>query len=118
MGLDFFIERKRKGKPYESNTWEEVVYGRNCYKVREIILQNISTYDQDTCEAKLTIGTLNDLIGKLAEYISSRNLNNEYIFCDDNYIKALDFLSQLAKVVYDHYFDYENDYEYRLINSF
>lgn len=121
MGLDFIIEKKRKGEAYESDAWEEVAYGRNCYKVKEIVLDNISTYDKDKFEAKLSIGTLNNLVGKLAEYTSNRNLNDDYTFEDDDYTKTLDFLSQLAKAINIHCLDKEYDgieYEYRLINSF
>lgn len=121
MGLDFIIQRKRKGETYESDAWEEVVYGRNCHNVKKIVLENISTYDRDKFEAKLSIGTLNNLVGKLAEYTSSRNLNDDYIFEDDDYTKTLDFLSQLAKAIHDHCIDKEYDdieYEYRLIDSY
>lgn len=121
MGLDFTIQRKRKGEAYGSDAWEEVVYGRNCHNVKKIVLENISTYDKEKCVAELTIGTLNNLIGKLAEYTSNRNLNEEWVFEDDDYVKTLDFLSQLARAVYEHCLakEYDNiEYEYRLIDSY
>lgn len=121
MGLDFYIERRKKGEAYKSDGWEEIVVGRNCRKVKEIVLENISTYDRDKYEAKLTIGTLNNLVGKLAEYTSNRNLNEEWVFEDDDYTKTLNFLFQLARAVYEHCLDkeYNNiEYEYRLIDSY
>lgn len=121
MGLDFIIQRKRKGEAYESDAWEEVVYGRNCYNVKKIVLENISTYDEEKNIAELTIGTLNNLIGKLAEYTSNRNLNEKWVFEDVDYTKTLNFLFQLARAVCEHCLDkeYNNiEYEYRLIDSY
>lgn len=121
MGLDFGVVKKRKGKAYESDCWEDVVWGRNCHKVKEIVLDNISSYDKENCEAKLSIGTINNLIIKLAESLKSYDLNNKDTFENDDYTKTLDFLSGLAKGIYKDCIDYEYggiSYEYKLIDSF
>ena len=122
MGLDFGIVRKRKGEAYESDGWEDVVWGRNCREVKKIVLENISTYGKEAKnEAPLTIGTLNNLVIKLAESLDSYNLNEKYTFEDENYQKTLIFLSELARGIYDGCLDYEyeeKEYEYKLIDSF
>lgn len=121
MGLDFGIRRKKKGEAYASDAWEDMVYGRNCHKVKDIVLSNISTYDKDNYEAKLTIGTLNNLAIKLAESLKEYNLNNEDTFYNDDYTKTLDFLSQLSETIKQHCIDFEYDgfdYDYLLYDSF
>ncbi len=121
MGLDFGIVRKKKGEAYASDAWEDVVWGRNCHEVKKIVLQNISTYDEEKFEAPLTIGTLNNLVVKLAESLENYNLNEKYTFEDDRYTKTLSFLSELTAGIYNHCTDYEFEgieYEYKLIDSF
>lgn len=120
MGLDFYIMKKRKGEAYRSDNWEETVYGRNCWSVRELVLDNISTYDSEKQEAELTIGTLNNLLIKLSENLKNYNLNDEDTFLLDDYTKLLDWISQLAKTIKVHCYWMENgiEYEYMLIDSY
>ena len=121
MGLDFIIERKRKGEAYESDAWKDCVIGRNCHHVKELTLQNIGSYNKETFTADLNIGTLNKLLKVYADDIQSWNLNNEECFYDDNYTKTLNWMSELAQAIYEHAIDYEYEgveYKYRLIDSF
>lgn len=121
MGLDFIIKRKKKGEAYKSDTWQDVVVGRNCYNVKEIILNNISTYNKDTQIAELTIGTLNNLLMILTNELGNINLNDKYSITDDNYIRLLSFISELSNCIYRHCIDYTFDgieYEYILVDSY
>lgn len=121
MGLDFIIQRKRKGEVYESDAWEEVVYGRNCWNVRDIVLKNISTYDEKTYTAKLNIGTLHNLVIKLAEDLKDYNLNNKETLKGDRYVKTMGFLGELASGLKEVALDYDFEdieYEFRLIDSY
>lgn len=121
MGLDFGIIRKRKGEAYKADTWDDIVWGRNCYEVRRTVLNNISTYDANKCEAELSIGTLNNLVIELAKSLENYNLNNEATLINDQYQKTLKFIFELAQGIFKDCLDYDfNDikYEYRLIDSY
>ena len=119
MGLDLCIRKKRKGEAYASSNWEEIAYSRNGWEVRQIILDNISTYDEDTQTAKLTIGTLNEIIVKLAEALKEFNFND---YVDSlAYYRIANFLGQLASNLAVDIVDMEEDnifYEYCLIDSY
>lgn len=119
MGLDLYIRKKRKGEAYESSGWEDMAYTRNGWTVREIILDNISTYDQETGTAKLTIGTLNEIIVKLAETLKEYNFN-DYVNSSD-YYQVARFLGELAINLASDVVEGEEDnilYEYQLVDSY
>lgn len=121
MGLDFGIVKKRKGEAYAANAWEDLVWGRNCRAVKEIVLENISTYDSKTCEARLTIGTMNTLIMKLAEYIQQFDCNDLTNLATDDYVKTVGFLGDLSvglAVVVDDYIFEGIEYDFKLIDSY
>lgn len=121
MGLDFGIVKKRKGEAYEANTWEDLVWGRNCRAVKEIVLENISTYDSEACEARLTIGTMNTLTAKLAEYIQRFDCNDLTNLVTDDYIKTVEFLGELSiglATVIDDYIYEGIEYDFKLIDSY
>ena len=119
MGLDLYIKKKRKGEAYESSKWEDVAYTRNGWTVRQIILDNISTYDEDTYTAELTIGTLNEIIIELAKALKDFNFD-DYVE-SSSYYKIANFLGQLASNLASDVVDMEEDnifYEYCLIDSY
>lgn len=119
MGLDLYIRKKRKGEAYESSNWEDVAYTRNGWTVREIVLDSISTYDEDNYTAKLTIGTLNEIIIELAEALKDFNFDN-YVDSSE-YYKIANFLGQLASNLAADVVDMEEDnilYEYQLVDSY
>lgn len=121
MGLDFIVQRKRKGEAYEASAWEDVVIGRNCHTAKEVVLDNISTYDEEKNMAKLTIGTMNQLVFKLSEKLQEFDLNDKDVFYDAAYSKTMAFLSELAKALAVAAIDYEFDgieYDFRLIDSY
>lgn len=122
MGLDFYIEKKRKGEAYEGSNWEEVAYGRNCYAVRDAVLCYVDT-DKDDYVYPVGFGTLNNIVKALIdEAVSQRDFNNkEEMTDDDGYIKMMYFASDLAKDLAVSAADYEYEtaeYEYRIINSY
>lgn len=118
MGLDLYIRKKRKGEAYESSGWEDMAYSRNGWTVRQIILDNISTYDENTQTAKLTIGTLNEIIVKLAELLEEYNFN-DYID-SSKYYEVARFLGELATNLASDVVEREDNilYEYQLIDSY
>ena len=119
MGLDLYIRKKRKGETYKSSKWEDVAYTRNGWTVRQIILDNISTYDEDTYTAELTIGTLNEIIIELAKALKDFNFD-DYVE-SSSYYKIANFLGQLASNLASDVVDMEEDnifYEYCLIDSY
>lgn len=119
MGLDLYIRKKRKGEAYESSSWDDMAYTRNGWEVRDIILDSISTYDPETYTAKLTIGTLNEIIVNLAEALKEYNFN-DYIDSSD-YYKIANFLGELATSLASDVVEREEDdilYEYQLVDSY
>lgn len=120
MGLDFYIERRRKGEAYSSSAYEIVVCGRNCYNVRDLVLTHISTYNAETQTAPLTIGTMNELVVWLSNDLRSYNLNDKETFEDASYWKLLNWIAQLSNCIADAIIDYADgiEYEYVLVNSY
>lgn len=121
MGLDFGIVKRRKGEAYASDAWQDMVWGRNCYEAKDIVLQNISTYDEATCTAELRLGTLNNIVVELAKSLDQYDMGDKDTLCDDNYVKTANFLGQLAIAMAEIATEYEFDgieYEFQLIDSY
>lgn len=122
MGLDFFIQRHRTEEEYKSDAWEDVVYGRNCYHIREIVLNNISTYNKETQEGDLTIGTLNKLLYILSQELKEYNFSNyESLIYEHSADKLFSFISQLAETIREDLIarDYDDiHYKYKLVDSY
>lgn len=120
MGLDFCIQRRRKGEAYKSDVWTTVVSGRNCWYTRDIVLKNISTYDPDTYTAELGIGTLVEIMHKLSSDLLTFDMNDSSEFESDDFWKTSHFLGELALMIADGALDSEEgiEYDYRLIDSY
>lgn len=122
MGLDFYIEKRPKGKSFSNKNWEEITYGRNCHKVKDITLNYL---DKDTREKGIycvSFGTLNKILkGLIDELISRKNFNKKDELINDDYIKTLFFISELSKELAISMCDYEYEgieYDYRIIDSY
>lgn len=121
MGLDFGIVKRRKGEAYKSDAWKDVVWGRNCHEVKSIVLRNIDTYNEATGTAELKIGTLNNLVIELAKSLDDFNLEEKNTLFDDDYVKTVAFLGELATSIAESAYDYVFEgieYDFQLIDSY
>lgn len=133
MGLDFGIEKRRKGSAYESLEWEECAYGRNCYNVKNIFrqtLKDFDMYDEDMNKVKheydgggytpITLGAMQILIENLVTELQEVNSNflnkvDEYAVC-----QILSMIGELSDVLRDALNDYSCgiEWEYRVFDSY
>lgn len=123
MGLDFYVEKRRKGSAYEGESWEEIAYGRNCYTVRDVVFHYVDrSQDPNDYIFKVGYGTLNKIVkGLIDEAVLQRDFNDKENMVDDSYTKTLLFASELAKGLVSSAIDYEYEnaeYDYRIINSY
>lgn len=121
MGLDFRIERRRKGKNYENLEWEECFYGRNCWNVRTIFLQTIEV-DDDGCggDYPISLGAMQIIIQKLSDRLQHVDLRKLDDIDSYNVSKLLLAIKGLSNVINEALWDYESgiEYEYRVFDSY
>lgn len=118
MGLDFGIERRRKGENYRGLAWEEVCSWRNCHSVKEIFRQTIEF--NDTYYYPITIGAMQVLLKKLCDELQQENFNNIDYIDEYRVSKLLIAIEELSKIIYEALWDYQDgiEYEYRVFDSF
>ena len=119
MGLDFGIEKKRKGDAYSSLAWTDAHDPwRNCHEVKRIFCETIET--NDSYSYPITIGAMQVLIKKLADELQRVDFND--MDNVDNYSvpKLLNAISDLSEIINAAIFDYDEgiEYEYRVYDSF
>ena len=119
MGLDFGIEKRRKGDAYSSLAWEEAHYSwRNCHEVKRIFCETIET--NDTYCYPITLGAMQIIVKKLCDRLQEENFNNMDQIDDYQITKLLCAISDLCKIISDTFWDYQQgiEYEYRVYDSF
>lgn len=115
MGLDFGIQRRNISADFEGAAWEDIAWGRNCYKVRDIALSKVDT-PANTYEYKVGFKVLNNILADLAACV--KDIQDYY---ESDYYKLLYFISELADGLADTtYFmeEYNYQYEFKIINSY
>ena len=119
MGLDFGIQKRRKGKAYENLRWEDAHDSwRNCHEVKRIFKDTIE-FDDTYCYP-ISIGAMQILIKKLSDELQKVDFNRMEEVDDYGVPKLLCAIEDLTKIVNDAIWDYSQgiEYEYRVFDSF
>lgn len=119
MGLDFGIQKRRKGENYAGLLWEDAHdYWRNCHEVKRIFKETIEFNDE--YYYPISIGAMQVLIKKLSDELQEVDFNNMEDVDDYEVSKLLIAISDLCKIVNDAMWDYPQgiEYEYRVFDSF
>ncbi|MBR3833558.1 MAG: hypothetical protein IKJ73_04525 [Lachnospiraceae bacterium] len=119
MGLDFWIEKKRKGNAYSTLAWENAHEPwRNCHTVKRIFCETIET--NDTYIYPITIGAMQVIVKKLSEELQEEDFNDiENI--DYSYTrKLLIAIKDLCTIINDEIWNNKQgiEYDYRVIDDF
>ena len=84
MGLDFGIQKRRKGENYVGLSWEDAHDSwRNCHEVKRIFKDTIE-FD-DTYNYPISIGAMQILINKLSEELQKVDACIGLLFSDGSY---------------------------------
>ena len=118
MGLDFGIEKRRKGKNYEGLSFEECCSWRNCHEVKRIFNETIE-FDDTYCYP-ISIGAMQILIKKLTDELQKVDFNKMDKVDEYSVNKLLCAIEDLSKIINDAIWDYQQgiEYEYRVFDSF
>ena len=119
MGLDFGIQKRRKGEAYENLRWEDAHDSwRNCHEVKRIFEETIEF--NDAYYYPISIGAMQILIKKLCDRLQEENFNDMDFIDDYQLTKLLCAISDLCKIINDAIWDYSQgiEYEYRVFDSF
>ena len=118
MGLDFGIEKRRKGENYKGLAFEDCCSWRNCHGVKRIFNETIEF--NDAYYYPITIGAMQILIKKLSDELQKVNFNkmDEVDGCSVN--KLLCAIEDLSEIISNAIWDYQDsiEYEYRVFDSF
>ena len=119
MGLDFGIQKRRKGEKYAGLSWEDVHDSWcNCHEVKRIFKETIEF--NDTGYYPITIGAMQILIKKLSDELQRVDFNKMDEVDEYSVNKLLCAIEDLSKIINDAIWDYQNgiEYEYRVFDSF
>ena len=119
MGLDFGIQKRRKGDAYSSLAFEDAhLPWCNCHEVKRIFCETIEINDTDYYP--ITIGAMQIIVKKLCDRLQEENFNNMDMINDYKLTKLLCAISDLCKIISDALWDYQQgiEYEYRVYDSF
>ena len=119
MGLDFGIQKRRKGEAYENLRWEDAHDSWcNCHEVKRIFKETIEF--NDTGYYPITIGAMQILIKKLSDELQKVDFNKMDEVDEYSVNKLLCAIEDLSKIINDAIWDYQNgiEYEYRVFDSF
>lgn len=119
MGLDFGIEKRRKGQAYSALIWEDAHESWcNCHEVKRIFCETIET--NDTYSYPITIGAMQVIVKKLSDRLQKENFNDMDSIDDYQLTKLLCAISDLCNIINDALWDYDQgiEYEYRVYDSF
>lgn len=119
IGLDFGIQKRRKGENYEGLSWEDAHDSwRNCHEVKDIFRETIEF--NNTYLYPITIGAMQILIKKLSDELQKVDFSNMEEVDDYGVPKLLCAIEDLTKIVNDAIWDYSQgiEYEYRVFDSF
>ena len=119
MGLDFGIEKRRKGENYAGLSWEDAHDSWcNCHEVKRIFKETIEF--NDTGYYPISIGAMQILIKKLSDELQKVDFNKTDEVDEYRVNKLLCAIEDLSKIINDAICDYQNgiEYEYRVFDSF
>ena len=119
MGLDFGIQKRRKGEAYENLRWEDAHDSwRNCHEVKRIFSETIKINDE--YYDPITIGAMQILIKKLSDELQKVDFNKMNEVDEYSVNKLLCAIEDLSKIINDAIWDYQDgiEYEYRVFDSF
>ena len=119
LGLDFGIQKRRKGEAYENLRWEDAHDSwRNCHEVKRIFSETIEFNDE--YYYPITIGAMQILIKKLSDELQKVDFNKMDEVDEYSVNKLLCAIEDLSKIINDAIWDYQNgiEYEYRVFDSF
>ena len=119
LGLDFGIQKRRKGENYVGLSWEDAHDSwRNCHEVKRIFKETIE-FDDTYCYP-ISIGAMQILIKKLSDELQKVDFNKMEEVDDYSVNKLLCAIEDLTKVINDAIWDYPQgiEYEYRAYDSF
>ena len=118
LGLDFGIEKRRKGENYKGLSWDDCCSWRNCHEVKDIFRETIEF--NDTYYYPISIGAMQILIKKLSDELQKVDFNKMDEVDDYNVNKLLCAIEDLTKIINDAIWDYSQgiEYEYRVFDSF
>lgn len=119
IGLDFGIQKRRKGENYAGLSWEDAHDSwRNCHEVKRIFSETIE-FDDTYCYP-ISIGAMQILIKKLSEELQKVDFNKMDEVDEYSVNKLLCAIEDLSKIINDAIWDYQDgiEYEYRVFDSF
>lgn len=118
MGLDFGIQKRRKGENYKGLSFEDCCSWSNCHKIKKICSETIEF--NDTYYYPITIGAMQILIKKLTDELQKVNFNNMDEVDEYSNGKLLCAIRDLSSIINDAIWDYQDgiEYEYRVFDSF
>ena len=119
MGLDFGIQKRRKGQNYAGLSWEDIHDSWcNCHEVKRIFKETIEF--NDTGYYSITIGAMQILIKKLSDELQKVDFNKIDEVDEYRVNKLLCAIEDLSKIISDAIWDYQDgiEYEYRVFDSF
>ena len=119
LGLDFGIQKRRKGKAYEHLKYEDAHDSwRNCHEVKRIFSETIE-FDDTYCYP-ISIGAMQILIKKLSDELQKVDFNKMDVVDEYGVPKLLCAIEDLTKIINDAIWDYSQgiEYEYRVYDSF
>ena len=119
MGLDFGIQKRRKGEVYENLCWEDAHDSWcNCHEVKRIFKKTIEF--NDTGYYPISIGAMQILIKKLSDELQRVDFNKMDEVDEYSVNKLLCAIEDLSKIINDAIWDYQDgiEYEYRVFDSF
>ena len=119
MGLDFGIQKRRKGENYVGLSWEDAHDSwRNCHEVKRIFSETIE-FNDEYCYP-ITIGAMQILIKKLSDELQKFDFNKMDEVDEYSVNKLLCAIEDLSKIINDAIWDYQEgiEYEYRVFDSF
>ena len=118
VGLDFGIEKRRKGENYKGLAFEDCCSWRNCHEVKRIFSETIEFNDE--YYYPITIGAMQILIKKLSDELQKVDFNKIDEVDEYRVNKLLCAIEDLSKIISDAIWDYQDgiEYEYRVFDSF
>lgn len=118
IGLDFGIQKRRKGEAYSTLQFEDCCSWCNCYEVKDIFRETIKF--NDTYIYPITIGAMQILIKRLSDELQNVDFNNMDEVDDYTVNKLLCAIEDLTKIINEAIWEHEQgiEYEYQVFDSF
>ena len=110
MGLDFGIQKRRKGENYVGLSWEDAHDSwRNCHQVKQILKETIELNKE--YYYPISIGAMQILIKKLSDELQKVDFNKMEEVDDYSVNKLLCAIEDLTKIRNDAICEYQDGSE-------